>query len=515
MDTLYKKIVYPFLVSLITSVFCFGQNIRGYIHITDQELRPQETNLRTTKSGNELSVTNNVKMNQILADQKVQVYKQAFPTAHSQWLRDVYYIESESIGTYDDIENGLKGKVDLVEILEDKIEVDYTPDDYTLLCDRVDFDLIHVKEAWDIVKDIPKLPIAVSDTYFDTTHPDLVGQFVNDIANNDPTIAKAYHGTQVAGIIAAIPDNKKGLPGIGFGMKVYGTTSYDLNELLKIAQAGYRVINCSWSIKDCYEGSAVDDSVFREIRDVWNCAVVASAGNGLVKELPIECGCPSYKRYPASYPAVVSVTSVGHSRKYGTIDSNGDKMFWEDCHENKIGDTLSTYQHNTAVDICAPGFGIWTTTYPGKSYDAGYGTSFSAPQVSATIGLVLSINPSLSAKQAIDIVLNNSDSSIYNIPENAPYIGLLGKGRLNVYRAVLKATESATERLNRPYVYTVPPPVNITSNYAIRVESPFVAKEYAMVNMKARREVAIYNYLEVGENASFAIYTGMNLPVVK
>lgn len=217
-----NKIISLACISCFCSLVSMGQNIRGYIHITDSTLAPQKIGYRADG----IMKTSNMKMNRILSDRTVPVYRQAFPTAKSEWLRNVYYIESPDADVFNDIENELKGNVDLIELLDDEPQPDYKPNDY----DRVPtkfYDLIKVQGAWDMVKDVPKIPIAIIDSYFDTTHVDLKGQFVNIIDNNDPTVNRADHGTSVAGLIAAIPNNGIGFPGVGYGMKLYASTAKD------------------------------------------------------------------------------------------------------------------------------------------------------------------------------------------------------------------------------------------------------------------------------------------------
>ncbi|TQD39033.1 hypothetical protein [Haloflavibacter putidus] len=52
--------------------------------------------------------------------------------------------------------------------------------------------------------------------------------------------------------------------------------------------------------------------------------------------------------------------------------------------------------------------------------------------------LVFAANPNLTAQQAKDIIINTTDD-IYHIPWNQPFVGQLGSGRVNAYRAVLTA----------------------------------------------------------------------------
>src|SRR5690606_24533649 len=66
------------------------------------------------------------------------------------------------------------------------------------------------------------------------------------------------------------------------------------------------------------------------------------------------------------------------------------------------------------------------------------GTSIGAPLVSGLAALILSVNPNLTALQVKEIIEETTDD-IYNIPENAAYIGKLGTGRINAYRAVMRA----------------------------------------------------------------------------
>ena len=291
---------------------CVGQNIRGYIHVTDSSLNPQTVVSRGVGSVR----TSDVKMNRILSERAVPVYRQAFPTAKSEWLRNVYYIESPDVEVFDDIENELKGKVDLVELLEGEpmpAAESYTPNDYNIL-PTGQYDLIHAKEAWAIVKDIPKETIGIIDFYFDTAHVDLQGQFVNQVENHR---SLENHGTAVTGLIAAIPDNKIGFPGLGFGMKVYAEDMGEISaeQVLRMAQKGYRVINCSWNV-GCNYG-IVSDSIYKEVLNEWNCITVFSAGNK-----GNNCVSLSSEVYPASYPSVLSVTTVGHANEHGTANSN-------------------------------------------------------------------------------------------------------------------------------------------------------------------------------------------------
>jgi subtilisin family serine protease len=214
----------------------------------------------------------------------------------------------------------------------------------------------------------------------------------------------------------------------------------------------------------------------------------------------------------------MSVTSVGHKFPRGYIDPtyNNIKWEWKDCHEEVISDPNSAHHHNDAVDICAPGYCVPTTYATCESsgkYGNSWGTSFAAPQVASAIGLVLSVNPCLTAGQAMNLVKSSADAGIYSIPENANYIGLLGTGRLDVHAAVLAAAETAT------LYYTTPTNLTgtqvIKTNYAIRsLNQPVVITSGSNIKFMTRKEIELGTGFEVELGATFETNINVNNPVV-
>lgn len=216
-------------------------------------------------------------------------------------------------------------------------------------------ELVNARGGWDVIGDLPRIPVAVTDVSFDTAHEDLQGQFITVYGTNNVT---DFHGTAVCGLLSAVTDNGMGLSSIGFRTRIYASTlCYSDNEVLRIAQLGYRAINCSWKNGCSY--SDVQNNLYSTIKNVYNTVVVFGAGNGAK-----HCGSPSAYVYPASYSSVLSVTSVGHINPLGHNGAYG-MVDWKDCHEEVIGDNTSTHQHNAAVDLCAPGYNV-PSTHPGS-----------------------------------------------------------------------------------------------------------------------------------------------------
>lgn len=286
-----------------------------------------------------------------------------------------------------------------------RYELLYEPDDYTMSF-QVDYalDLIDAKEAWNYSTGLETTIIGVSDANYYDTHEELETKIEYlDPTNNN---ANYYHGTAVAITTAGKTNNGVGKSSIGHDCKLWLTTM-TYNNLLLMSQSGIRVINVSWA-SGCIPNPYVEDIV-EEIYANGS-IMVAAAGNGST------CGGPTSLVFPAAFEHVISVTSVGEY----------------DNHEKIPGDPSSTHQHNSTVDICAPGYDVPLSIAP-NYYNTSNGTSFAAPFVTGTIGLMLSINSCLTFEDVREILKLSSD----NIEQlNPNYANMLGFGRLNAGEAL-------------------------------------------------------------------------------
>ncbi len=329
----------------------------------------------------------------------------ALPASKNNELQKVYEVVTEDVTSvleYTKNDNSLHTP----QIIEEFQSL-YTPNDFnSSITSDYALDLINAAEAWDLTHGEPFIHIGVLDTGFDTLHEELAGAY-NDfnVSNNTNTT----HGTAVAITAAGNTDNAVGKSSIGFNCKLsLRTMSY--NEMLVASYAGVRVLNLSWASGCTF--NPYYQSVVDEVFDNGT-TIIAAAGNGPT------CGGSEYLVYPASFDNVISVTS---------IDQN-------DQHQPVINDPNSTHQHNDRVDISAPGYDV-ALSLPGNQYVTGNGTSFAAPYVSGTVGLMLSVNPCLTPTQ-IENILKNTADDIYDVNPN--FVGTLGAGRLNAAEAVLMA----------------------------------------------------------------------------
>jgi|GEM_PF-368629 len=284
---------------------------------------------------------------------------------------------------------------------------------------------IRAYEAWDLEKGNPDVTIGIVDYGFDVNHEDLkdnirynpadpVDGIDNDqdgytdnyaggnVAARTGAVGGAMHGSFVAGCAAATADNGKGIAGVGFRCKFLPVTIDDLTGyegLLYAVDRGCKVVNLSWGRREG-ESSRYEQDLINYAVINHDVVVVAAAGN--------DNNTAYY--WPASYDNVISVGAT-------------------DVNDAKGG--LSNY--NDRVDITAPGIGIYSTNNGG--YQTSLGTSFAAPQVAGAAALLRAHFPGLTAAEVADRLVATADP-IDHLAPNASFAGLLGKGRLNVYRAL-------------------------------------------------------------------------------
>ena len=310
-------------------------------------------------------------------------------------------------------------------------ELLYIPDD-AQIGSQNHLPVIHAYDAWDLEKGDSSVVIGIVDTGVDIDHPDLQNIAYNtadpvngldddhdgyidnyygwDMSDedNDPNADGIGHGSFVTGIAAARTDNALGVAGVGFRskflpVKVLKTSTNKLvnnyEGIVYAADHGCKVINIAWG--GVYPWFQYGQDLINYAVLIKDAVVVGAAGNTNA-ELDF---------FPASFDHVLSV---------GATDFKDNKAAW------------ATYSYH--IDVMAPGDGVFTTNNAG-SYRRGYGSSFSLPQVAGTAALIRSRYPELNARQVMERIRISADD-IYAVGSNMDYYGMLGKGRLNVYRAL-------------------------------------------------------------------------------
>lgn len=266
--------------------------------------------------------------------------------------------------------------------------------------------------AWKVTKG-KGVKVAVIDTGVNYRHPDLkknlLAKLQYDSINDDGDALDLHgHGTGVAGVIAAVTNNKEGIAGIAPESKIMAVRAFgaleganpdDVTDAINWAVAnGADVINMSlgsgipWPPEEAAVLAAVAQGVL----------VVASAGNGGEDGVgDPQCG------FPAFNPAALCI---------GATDSL---------------DRLTGFSNYALrLDMVAPGQGIWTT---GGLTTIGYsgidGTSFSAPMVAGAGALLMSMG----ANNVLAGLILRSTAKDLGLPG---YDITYGWGRLDVKAAV-------------------------------------------------------------------------------
>ncbi|MEJ8802097.1 S8 family serine peptidase [Pontibacter sp. H249] len=330
------------------------------------------------------------------------------------------------------------GMVEYVEPLYERVPF-HQPDDPAADSTKTTqyyLKFINAFEGWAVEKGDTNVVIGVLDTGFRLTHEDLIkrvkrnhsdpvdgvdndgdGYIDNyegwDFADRDNNVTDnaSYggHGTGVAGVAGAAANNGKGLAGVGYNikfmpLKVFSSTGFGgfggYEAIVYAANKGCSIINLSWGGEGFskYEQDVINYAVLEK-----NVVVVASGGNT----------AGNINFYPASYENVLSV---------GGTDSKDVKY--------------SAYSHSYYIDIAAPSRGVHSSSAASDaSYGGMNGTSFASPIVAACAALIRSKYPELNARQVVERLRVTADD-IYFKPENKPFTEMLGKGRVNLKRAL-------------------------------------------------------------------------------
>ncbi|MFY7900352.1 MAG: S8 family serine peptidase, partial [Chitinophagaceae bacterium] len=295
---------------------------------------------------------------------------------------------------------------------------------------------IELTKAWEIEKGKPSVLISIHDNALQLDHVDLaqniaVGTSYNFTDNSPNLTLNSGHGTFCAGIFGAVNNNNIGISSIAGG-------NGNSNSGIRImsCQTFSRTRNTGFAESFIYaadNGAAISSNSWGYVDfDVYNVAVLdaidyfcdnggggvmqgglvvfAAGNNGLNKKI-----------YPGAYERVICVAASNNKDEKANYSNFGD---W--------------------VDITAPGgeFSGATGVLSLNNFD-GYsssgGTSNACPQVVGVAGLVTSIlSGRTSASDVRDILLSTVDN---HYSSNQNYMGLLGSGRLNAYKAVLKAKQ--------------------------------------------------------------------------
>ncbi len=325
------------------------------------------------------------------------------------------------------------------------VHAEFTPNDpyYNL---QWGLSTIDAPQAWDVTLGSHSVVVAVVDTGVWYTDGDIAPNMWNNtdgshgwnfiLNNNNPMDSDnqgpnpVYHGTGVAGVTAAVTNNRYLISGVAqarvmaleaLGPNGEGSSSNTSLAIRWAADHGAKIINLSLGTNSTFVGPT---DISLAINYAWSkgALVIAAAGNSGSSTLD----------YPAVLPNVVAV---------GAVDQTGARA------------QFSNY--GSGLSIMAPGVTIWTLTANNGTH-ALDGTSLATPFVSGVAALLLTLDPTLTNVELWN-VLNQTAVPVGTSGYNTQY----GWGVVNAWNAI--------NALRQPFisVNSFPPTVSKGSSFSV------------------------------------------------
>lgn len=321
------------------------------------------------------------------------------------------------------------------------------------------YPMIDLPDAWEVTTGSPNVIVAVADTGVLLNHSDMQGQLVsgydfvsdvsmsgdgdgmdanpNDPGDSDDNQPSSFHGTHVAGTVAAATNNGQGVAGVAWGARIMpirvlgtgGGTTADIiagvryaaglsNASGRLPARRADIINLSLGGPG-YSAAAQEtfDEVYRA-----GVIVIAAAGNE----------GNSIPNFPASYDNVVSVSAVAMDGSLAPYSSYGSTV------------DIAAPGGDSSVDNNGDGYGDGVLSAAGddsdgtikQTYSFQNGTSMASPHMAGVVALMKSVNPSLTPAQLDNLIASGALSVEAGSAGRDNYYGW---GIVNAYKAVTNA----------------------------------------------------------------------------
>ena len=401
----------------------------------------------------------------VLSSYSIFEFKKTFRKASKENLKKTFFVITDSIELLNDLLTKTSYIFEFGEMIQEDDKKIFEPNDYGLTSTITEnkglevnldyFDFVGLPQAWYYTTGSKDVIIGLSDGQVEVTDKDFSDKTT---VIKESTKSKG-HGSGVASIAAGQGDNEYGVPGVCYDCSIYATTYNNhktLEQLKELSEMGVKVINCSWATTKSYQTAQdVIDEMFEN-----GTIIVSAAGN---QDWAKSKGKVLY--YPSSYNHVISVSSGMHRHnkvEENTIINKNENPYAANI-KNYVGRTIgfkdndtskkhhiwpvSTTTLNTEVDILAPSVDLFRYSQfatLGKEIYTLEATSSTAPFVTGTIGLMLSLNPCLPIDE-VETILKFTATNIDDIEANQPYKGNYGAGSLHTGRAVKMVYDLYTE----------------------------------------------------------------------
>ncbi|MEI6287392.1 MAG: S8 family serine peptidase [Bacillota bacterium] len=301
-------------------------------------------------------------------------------------------------------------------------------------------DIINAAKAYELGYTGQGICLGICDLSIKFSHPEFV-----DKTNSYSflSVPESYdwqqlgHGTRVAGVMAAARNNI-GMMGVAFDANIISGCWFDVElykktgEFVKTFRTTYdafnkldnvKIINNSWGIAgpgslymewegadkndllQYYKSQDINVSIFDKSINEYDKVLVFAAGNSG------HTSAHAFALLPYIVPSTVENFLVATMIDPANFNKEANSANW--CFLGVFSDLAKYVEENT---VAAPGWDINSTVAAGDTYGIATGTSFSAPHVTATAGLIQQAFPYMNGKQIVDTILSSANKS-FSLPE--------------------------------------------------------------------------------------------------
>nr|WP_190173021.1 S8 family serine peptidase [Streptomyces mirabilis] len=228
----------------------------------------------------------------------------------------------------------------------------------------------------------------------------------NECGSGIPASDSSWHGTHVAGTIATVTNNNKGIAGIAYGAKIS-----PLRVLGKCGGYDSDIIDAiTWASGGTVSGVPANANVAKVINmslggsgactSATQSAITAAVNRGTTVVVAAGNDNDNAAGYsPASCNNVITVAATGRSGSRASYSNYGSIV-----DISAPGGDMSTATANGIYSTLNSG----TTTPSSESYAYYQGTSMATPHIVGLVALMKSANPSLTPAQVETAIKNNA-----------------------------------------------------------------------------------------------------------
>lgn len=429
LSKLHFSIIFILVASItINRLYC-QEVVEGYFYVYPNSVSAYPNSPNRTKSST---------LNTLFSNYDVVTYRKAFPGAQTPSIQNAY--EIHFTGDLQEFRTALQAseqfsRIEVAPYYRTSEKLEYSQESMsgcvpvTVNDPNADWvlDAIEAECAWSITTGDSAISVAIVDTEFDATHPDLTypdssSKLVTlwlDEWWDTHTLPNCPHGTQVAGMAVSQPNNGVFTAGIGYNTSLAGYIPRNSqlsgggcsispwNGVWQAYLDGQRIINVSATgIGGPPAPQTVVDAV-TELTSNGSLLVVAAGSSG----------CTTCHSQYSNIPGVINVSGLDSAL---TVSSTGGP-------------------YSQFVDICAPSIAVQRIRRV-NDVGPGWGTSLAAPIVAGTAALMIDVNSCLEPAE-IESLIKLAAEPISDADEpSETFFGLVGAGRLNAYKAVRYAS---------------------------------------------------------------------------